>query len=315
MKARETDRPGTRLEASPLRRRLAVGIGCVLGLTVGLELSLRAAGALWPTGKPGTRVDASSGDRPFTILCIGDSWTQGATYGRYPEFLVRRLSARREGVRFHQVNLGRAGTNSSQSLLRLSGELATHVPDLLLVLTGNNDHHNLTDSTYWRFHDEALDGRDLLAARMRVFAHSLRVFRLGRTLSQQAASGATPNEFFEAGEGRAERAGLVAIDMETHRRQLEYNLTRFVELAHRERVPIVLQTYFHFHGYRVNDIIRDVASRHGVPLVDHNLLFHTAIPVRQRQGYRIADGHPNARGYALMADNGVAALEEQGLIP
>jgi lysophospholipase L1-like esterase len=312
MLANGADRSHGRHRARPLRRRLAVAVGCVLGLVVGLELGLRGVGALWPGARPGAGVDAASGDRPFTILCVGDSWTQGAAYGRYPDFLVERLNARRRGVRFRQVNVGRAGTNSSQSLLRLPGELATHAPDLLLVLTGNNDHHNLTDSTYWRFHDHALDGRDLLAARLRVFAHSLRVFRLGRTLWQQAGGGATPNEFFEAGQ---ERPGLVAIDTETHRRQLEYNLTRFVELARRERIPLVLQTYFHFHGYYVNEIIRDVASRHGVPLVDHNLVFHTAIPARQRQDHRIADGHPNAKGYALMADSIAAALDADGLIP
>ena len=102
---------------------------------------------------------------------------------------------------------------------------------------------------------------------------------------------------------------------ETHRRQLEYNLTRIVDLARREGVPVVFQTYFHFHGYRVNEVIRDVASRHGVPLVDHNLLFHTEIPAAAREGYRIADGHPNAKGYAWMAENIVAVLDRRDLVP
>jgi lysophospholipase L1-like esterase len=296
-------------------RKLAVGLGCVLLAFAGFELALRAAGTLLLAEQRGGRVDSASGDRVFTILCVGDSWTQGATYGRFPDNLVGLLNARRTDVRFHPVNVGRAGTNSSQSLRRLPDEFAEHRPDLLLVLTGNNDHHNLTDSTYWRFRDDELDRGAILAARARVLAHSLRLYRLGRTLWQQATGRATSNEFFEASGDREKRAGLVAIDPETHRRQLEYNLTRIVELARREGIPVVFQTYFHFHGYRVNEIIRDVASRHGVPLVDHNLLFHTAVPPEARESHRIADGHPNAKGYALMADYIAAVLDEYDLTP
>jgi lysophospholipase L1-like esterase len=281
----------------------------------GFELALRAAGTLLLAEQRTGRVDPATGDRVFTILCVGDSWTQGATYGRYPDDLVRRLNSRATDVQYRYVNLGRAGTNSSQSLGRLPDELAEHRPDLLLVLTGNNDHHNLTHSTYWRFRDDELDRRAILAARVRVLAHSLRLYRLGRTLWQQATGGATSNEFFEIGGDGGKRAGLVAIDLETHRRQLEYNLTRIVELARREGTPVVFQTYFHFHGYRVNEIIREVAWRHGVPLVDHNLLFHTEVPAEERASHRIADGHPNAKGYALMADRIVAVLDEHDLTP
>jgi lysophospholipase L1-like esterase len=298
-----------------LLRKLAIGLGCAVLVLAGFELALRAAGSLVLAGQRGARVDPATGERVVTILCVGDSWTQGATYGRYPDYLVDRLNPRASEVRFRQVNLGRAGTNSSQCLRQLPREIAEQGPDLLLVLTGNNDHHNLTDSTYWRFRDEELDRGAILAARARVLAHSLRVYRLGRTLWQQAAGKATANEFFDAGGDRERHAGLVAIDLETHRRQLEYNLTRVVELARREGIPVVFQTYFHFHGYRVNEIIRDVAWRHGVPLVDHNRLFHTAVPAEERESHRIADGHPNAKGYALMADHIVAVLDEHDLAP
>ena len=225
----------------------------------------------------------------LTILCVGDSWTQGAPYGRYPDALVERLNRRPGRTRFRQVNLGRAGTNSSQMLRRLPGQIAAYRPDLLLVLTGNNDHHNLTDSTYWRFRDETLGDLSILGARTRVFVHSLRLFRLGRTLWQKTTGHRTPNEFFGPGHNRTDEGHETALDIESHRRQLEYNLTRVVELARREQLPLVFQTYFHFHGYRVNEIVRDIASRHDVPSVDHNLLFHTAITPPQRAALLIED--------------------------
>jgi lysophospholipase L1-like esterase len=306
---------GARRASRGKLRKLALGLGCVLVVLAGLEVGLRAAGAWILMGQNPRGPEAGAGERVFTLLCVGDSWTQGAPDGRYPDYLVQRLNARRGGPRFRQVNLGRAGTNSSQSVARLPGEIAAYRPDLLLVLTGNNDHHNLTDSTYWRFRDDRLAGPSILAARARVLAHSLRVYRLGRTLWQQATGRSTPNEFFEASRDGTGRAAEAALDIESHRRQLEYNLTRLVELARSEGVPVVFQTYFHFHGYRVNEIVRDVASMHRVSLVDHNLLFHTRVRAGEREAYRIDDGHPNARGYALMADNIVAVLDEHGLIP
>ncbi len=306
-------------ESSPGRSRWLHKIGFVLGgifvALVVLELTLRALGNFLVPDQLQTPMDRASGNPVFTILCVGDSWTQGAESGRYPDYLVDQLNDRADRTRFRRINVGRAGTNSSQCLGRLPEQIAAHRPDLLLVLTGNNDHHNLTASTYWRFQDASLDGSSILAARLRVFAHSTRVFRLGRTVWGGAMGGPTSNEFFERTVDASERAGLLAIDPATHRRQLEHNLTRLVELARREGIPIVFQTYFHFHGYRVNEIVRDVASIHGIPLVDHNLLFHTRIPPGKRESYRIPDGHPNPAGYATMAGHIVEVLDADDLIP
>jgi lysophospholipase L1-like esterase len=302
--------------AGPSRwRKLLIISGSLLLTLASLELGLRAVGSMMAVARHGGDGDPQSGRRPFRILCVGDSWTQGAAYGTYPELLVQRLRRSRPHERIDYVNIGLAGTNSSQALQALPRAIGAHRPDLLLVLTGNNDHHNLTDSAYWQFHDERLDGLSLLAARTRVAAHSFRLFRLARTAWQVLAGGATANEFFDARQAGSDHSGLIAIDRETHRKQLEYNLTRLIELAQREQVPVVFQTYFHFHGYRVNEIVRDVASRHGVPLVDHNLMFHTNIPAESREIYRIADGHPNADGYALMAANIEATLTRAALLP
>ena len=125
---------------------------------------------------------------------------------------------------------------------------------------------------------------------------------------------ATSNEFFEAGSELHHR-GLIAIDRTTHRKQLEYNLTKIVEMARSQGIPIVFQTYFHFHGYRVNEVIRDIALRHAVPLADHNLWFHAEVPPARRQGLRIEDGHPSREGYAMIARKLEAALDQTGLLP
>jgi lysophospholipase L1-like esterase len=303
---------------SALLRKLTLAAGGTLAGIALLELGLAAIG-LWVGGDAAVPdpIDASTGERVFTILCVGDSWTEGKADGRYPDLLVDRLNSRGAPVRFRQVNKGRSGTNSSQALRRLPREVRESRPDLLLVLTGNNDHHNLTDSTYWKFRDESLGPGSTLAARARITLHSLRTWRLLRTARQAALGGPTPNEFFavEPGQPPPDRGALIAIDLPTHRRQLEYNLTRIVELARAERVPVVFQTYFHFHGYHVNEIVRETAWDLGVPLVDHNLAFHTRVAAADRESYRIEDGHPNPAGYAMMADRIVEVLDENGLVP
>jgi len=311
MKGRSARESGTR----PRRglswwRRALLGVGLVAVLVAVLELSLWGLGTFVTLG-----IDRSLSDdgASYTIACVGDSWTQGAPDGRFPDLLAQRLNAR-GNARFRALNLGLAGTNSSQALGGLVAYLKRERPDLILVMTGNNDHWNLDSSTYWKFEDRSLGTGAMLAARARIFLHSLRVYKLARVLGQQVTGGRTPNEFFfQQPDAEASQAQLAAIDLVTHRRQLEFNLTKFVELARRYDVPVIFQTYFHFHGYRVNEVIRNVASAHQVPLVDNNRSFHELAP-GDRGVLLIPDGHPSPRGYAFIADNIVQALADFKLI-
>jgi lysophospholipase L1-like esterase len=304
---------GPKASMSWKRRALWVA-GTLLLSLLAAEFGLRAVGALVMRRQTAVAESSADGRRIFTILCVGDSWTQGAPYGRYPDFLAERLERAHPDLQIRTVNLGSAGTNSSQAVLSMAEMLAKRHPDLIVAMTGNNDHHNLTASNYWKFQDRELGSWDIAMAGLRTQLHASRVFRLTRAVWQGGSGGATSNEFFEAGQTEHHR-GLISIDPETHRKQLEYNLTKIVELARANEIPLVFQTYFHFHGYHVNEVIRDVASRYGLPLADHNYVFHTAIPAAEREGLRIADGHPNREGYELIARTLAETLEEAGLVP
>jgi lysophospholipase L1-like esterase len=297
-------------------RRLLNLAGVVFLVLVAAELALRAAGAVIAA-----RVEKAShagGARSeFTIACVGDSWTQGRDDGRYPEILEAKLNARSDGRRYRVVNLGLAGTNSSQALKRLSEQVDQLRPRIVLVLTGNNDHWNLTDSVYWKFADGQLTPAATAQARLRIAVSSLRLYRLARTLVSRLTGGPTPNEFFYGeAEGLPKAEPFYpAVDPVAHRRQLEHNLTRFVELGRDKGAAIVFLTYFHFHGYHVNEIVADTALRLGVPLVDNTTLFHTRIPVDRRGEFRVPDGHPSPKGYAFIADNVIDTLVDAGLVP
>ncbi|MGD8375182.1 MAG: GDSL-type esterase/lipase family protein [Acidobacteriota bacterium] len=297
-----------------LPRKIANGVFLGVLLLIGLELLLRLIGVVVAHSIQGSGGDGPAG--AFHIVALGDSWTEGRDDGRYPEFLEEALNRRGDGTAYRVTNLGRSGTNSSQAARLLAEQWGELQPDLLIVWTGNNDHHNLTDSTYWRFEDGSLGTLSILEARMRIFIHSIRVYRLGRQVYRAVSGQPTTNVYFYRETSDAQSSSRdVAIDRETHRRQLEYNLTRIVEMARNERIPVVFATYFHFHGYHVNEIIRDVASSYSVPLVDNNLLFHERIAVEDRPAYLVPDGHPNPRGYRFIVDNILRVLDGNELLP
>ena len=258
----------------------------------------------------------TSNETAYTILCIGDSWTAGQPSGNYPDELQKIAEQVSASPRLKVINLGYGGANSSQGIRRLSVAILKYQPRIVLVMIGNNDHWNLSESAYWQFMDTDMSAFGLLIARMRVFFHSLRVYKLGKILYAKLRGLPTPNEFYylsvEGQESSFSRT--LAIDREVHRKQLEYNLIHYIELSRLSEFQLIFQTYFHFHGYHVNEIIRDVALTYHIPLVDNNILFHQKIPLEQRDIYLIQDGHPSKIGYQFIAENVLAVLEEEHII-
>ena len=297
------------------RRLLNIGGVIFLSLIV-LELGLRLLAVAFAERPTSYEQDSGEGERePFTIVCIGDSWTRGQPSGSYPAFLQRRLEAINAGTEFRVVNLGNSGTNSTQALRRLADAIPRYQPRMAIVMSGNKDHSNLTESAYWRFADSSDRPPSLLAAKTRVFLHSLRVYRVARLAYCALAGIDTPNQFLYLRDDELAPTGtLAAIDADTHRRQLEYNLVKFVELTRSNGIELVFQTYFHFHGFQVNQVILDVATAYRIPVANHNLNFHTEIPVAERPRYLIPDGHPSPLGYDYMAAKLLEVIQENGLL-
>jgi lysophospholipase L1-like esterase len=289
--------------------------GAVIAVFVVAEALLRIVGLAAGAGISRTPRGAQP-DEALTILCIGDSWTAGQPDGNYPEALAEMLRQAFPQHPWQVVNLGRGGFNSSQGLRLLEQSLATYQPHIVIVMIGNNDHWNLTSSAYFEFQDERLSTIDILLAKTRIALHSVRVYRLARTAYWALTGRPTPNQFYyaSANDEDAPYQTLAVVDRDLHRRQLQYNLLQYIEHAHRANFRLVLQTYFHFHGYDVNDIIAETAIRYQIPCVDNNTLFHQQIAVDDRPRYLIPDGHPNARGYAWIARNILDVLEDTGML-
>lgn len=300
-----------------LPRKIFNIAGLVFAGLVFLELFLRGLGLLvsWQSLHAGQKVTPSE-ETTYTILCIGDSWTAGQPSGNYPDELQKLSVQIPVSPRFHVINLGHGGANSSQGIRRLSEAVPKYQPQIVLVMIGNNDHWNLSESAYWQFTETEMSAFGVLRAKIRVFFHSLRVYKLGKIVYYTLRGLPTPNEFYYLPvEGQESTfSEILAIDREVHRQQLKYNLIHYIELARLYKFHLIFQTYFHFHGYHVNEIIRDVALTYHVPLVDHNILFHQNILVEQRDIYLIPDGHPSKTGYGFIAENILTVLEEEKFI-
>lgn len=148
--------------------------GVILGLCL-LECLLRAGGYVFLSAQE--RLNRRSGgvSAPYTILCVGDSFTAGigvSVKGRdYPRQLEEMLNSARGKGKFRVVNKGIPGQNSSELLYSLKNTIAAYTPDIVVVMTGMNDNHNS------HLHEWAL-GRADWGARLRSWRGGLRVYKL-----------------------------------------------------------------------------------------------------------------------------------------
>jgi lysophospholipase L1-like esterase len=134
---------------------LAVAFCALVILFVALELSLRVGGWLYSFYERSHTQCLSArspGDLSTqTILCVGDSFTQGAGAGpreSYPQQLESILL--RTGFRdVRTINQGVGGITSSIALKKMPKLLATYKPKIVLLLIGCNDFWNLEDSNYF----------------------------------------------------------------------------------------------------------------------------------------------------------------------
>lgn len=137
-----------------------------------IEMGLRA-GALFVSPRLG--LPSTSGTQKV-ILCLGDSNTYGVFYSQeeaYPGQLQRILEKRTPG-RYHVLNLGLPGTNSSQIATHLQDWLDEYHPQSVVVCVGINNYWNVADS-----------GKPTRAKGTVRWLYGLRLYRLFRLIKDR----------------------------------------------------------------------------------------------------------------------------------
>jgi lysophospholipase L1-like esterase len=238
-------------------------------------------------------------DGDLWALAVGDSYVfgLGAKVGfSWPDQLQARTGR-------SVVNLGVPGTNSSEALALATATLESGAqPEWLLVSTGNNNPWNLRSASFWT---------DFPAASVPVPALRRLSDRTGLGRLLQVGSTAWPREVVEgkraADEVYASDALLLGPPERPFlRRWLLHDLAGFCSLAAEHGVGLGLVGYHWTASGAERDLAKGAAACPGARFVDvedFGVWSHPPMEFVSDDGW-----HPNARGYAIIADRVAEAL-------
>lgn len=94
---------------------------------------------------------------------------------------------------------------------------------------------------------------------------------------------------------------------------IQYDLKQIVELTKEKGIGLILQTY-PFRLKDANSEARKMSEMYGFPLVDNEKLFEEKLKDYDSKDFFVADGHCNAQGYRMIAENVYAVLTQHKLI-
>lgn len=293
----------------------AVFLG-LAGLGLGLELGLRALGALRSNRHP-TRVSIPFDVREpaIDIVCTGDSHTEGigAPSGRdYPSQL-RALAAEqvRDGpVRVH--NIGLAGNNSSQAVDAVAAFIRQTgvAPDVVLFNAGKNNPHNFTNV---RMLPEDIRGESR-AIQAQYLLRNSRAFRFGTLtvarLDRLSRRTGAPSEL--------EHDGVLDLGGEPEQEFLTDWIVRDVQSLRAfvgPSVHLFVINYWETANPWVDRAMERLQDESVATFVD---VRNFGIPNATRWSVRpyvvYGDWHPNEQGYGLIARRVLAALRHGGAL-
>ncbi len=134
------------------KQRVIVFIAGLFSVILLLEIGLRIISKVNQL-RDGTyrKSTVSSGEAQYTILCLGNSYTEGtgAPPGEsYPDHLQRMMDKSFPDKKIKVINAGRGSLNSSEMLETLKVTIDSTRPDLIILMTGSP---NLF--TYYKYND------------------------------------------------------------------------------------------------------------------------------------------------------------------
>jgi lysophospholipase L1-like esterase len=103
-------------------------------------------------------------------------------------------------------------------------------------------------------------------------------------------------------------------NIEIPQKILKSDLMEIYGITRRNGIHLILQTYPCW-AFGLNSVIREASARLGTPLVDNYRIFEEKMKVQNRKDLFAADGHCNAQGYRIVAENIYNVLIQYKFIP
>lgn len=319
---------------------ILIFIGIIFSLCI-LEISLRIISYLYSLSQKQSNYESNKKeDDRYIIHCFGDSWTNGIDdlpgYGGYPKRLEKLLNGNFSENKFKVINCAGNAFNSSLTLLKVKNNLEKYSPQLIIVFIGANDHWNYSEvdpkiiqgykkypgSKYWTIKSE-------------IFLSKLKTFKLFKIclinlknyfsrknidikqdedkitlLTKQFIN--LRCELIQLYETQAKSVfkktdlkrirdapGIVQSEQITR-----FNLLEIINLAKSKGIKIVLQNYAeHYASPELQQLINEVALNCRIPLVDNASVFRKKVLQDGYEKYFVPNGHCNAKGYDVIAEN------------
>ncbi len=315
-----------------------------------IEISLRIISYFYILSQKQVNSESNNREnRQYIIHCFGDSYTKGMDdlpgYGGYPKRLEKLLNENFPERKFMVINCAGLAFNSSLTLLAVKKNLEKYNPRLIIVFIGANDHWNYSEvdpkiiqgykkylgSKYWIIKSEIFLSKFKTFKLFKICLINLKKFLSGKngdvkqkedkvtlTVSEFINSRCELIELYESlRKGKLGKTdfkkirdypGIIQSEQIT-----KFNLLEIIRLAKSKGIKIVLQNYpDHYASAALQQIIHEVATDCQVPLVDNSLVFRKKLLQDNYEKYFVPNGHCNAKGYDVIADNLFKTLIDSG---
>jgi lysophospholipase L1-like esterase len=253
------------------------------------------------------------------IFCLGESTTWGIgaadpeteNYPKQLENLFNQAFPDEKTKCFFDMTIGQ---NTSEILLKLPTYIEKYQPDIVVMMVGINNWWNLDKSNILLFNDRGTIFNNTL--RFLIFMDRFRVWKLIKWIRLSLHMYKERWDFFFPSDmPPAELYGelLNRYGQEIHGmldKLAEHDITEMMKICTANNINVILCTYprnprpsGHLHW-----VIRQIARKHGLTLVDNDLLFAKLPNMFE---YLSPDGlHPNSKGYAFVAKNVFEGIQE-----
>lgn len=249
-------------------------------------------------GLRGKEFSSQKPKNTFRIICLGDShvfgWGVGLRY-TWPYKLEKILEKTYSNMKFEVINGGTSGFSSYQTLQFLKTEGIYYSPN---VITISHDHHNAELAEL-----NADSAQKTVPSKLIKIHYYLARFRTYRLLREI---------IFQFEKRFIFKQKIPRVSKEEYAKNLS-EIASIVK-SRGSKVVFIDSLYFTDNtdlNEQYSPIMRDVAAKEGIPLVD---LKNTWRSLNMKE-YLLKDmSHPNEKGYDIIANEVCKSLRENGLI-